>query len=346
MLADNRTVSCSNTCLPCASEQLTCGQILAMNNTIPDRKFNKKFKRKVIMSSDMTNLFYSWFAPITSLVWYQLNWTPVVIFVDSNTASKTDKRMYEFIMKQVEAAGGEVIRISNTLPQPHYSPGMVTTASRFAACVEDWPEDTYVITSDLDMWLLDNATFEKHLSVPSSAHIFDSMDVSQYAVCYIGMNVSLWRDIMGFKKGDGILEVVAGMRQERTTKEIPMKSQWSTDQLITTNRIKRWKGYPHLIHFYGHRDRKLNQDRLDRTSSADKFVYGSKYLDAHLLRPGFSKLNWKKLMSLSEHLLNAEQMEFVINYAKHFCYMIQCTNTNLSESAYSVSHPQSPLSHN
>ena len=96
------------------------------------------------------------------------------------------------------------------------------------------------------MWLLDNATFEKHLSVPSSAHIFDSMNVSQYAVCYIGMNVSLWRDIMGFKKGDGVLEVVAGMRQERTPREIPMKSQWSTDQLITTNWFRRWKNYPFL----------------------------------------------------------------------------------------------------
>ncbi len=195
----------------------------------------------------MTNLFYSWFAPVSSLVWYQLNWTPVVIFVDSKTTSKTDKRMYEFIMKQVEAAGGEVIRINNTLPQPHYSPGMVTTASRLAACTEDWPEDTYVLTSDLDMWLLDNKLFEKHLSVPSSAHVFDSADISEYAICYIGMNVTLWREIMGFKKGDGILEVVAGMRQERTHEEIPQIFQWSIDQWIITNKIKEGLSSPNTF---------------------------------------------------------------------------------------------------
>ncbi len=98
------------------------------------------------MSSDMTNIFYSWFTPITSLVWYQLNWTPVVMFVDSNKASNK-------CMKQVEAAGGgHQDKINRTLPEPHYSPGMVTTASRFAACVEDWSEDSYVLTPDLDMW--------------------------------------------------------------------------------------------------------------------------------------------------------------------------------------------------
>ncbi len=150
---------------------------------------------------------------------------------------------------------------------------------------------------------------------------------------------------MGFKKGDGILEVVAGMWQERTHEEIPHIFQWSIDQWIITNKIKKWKGYPHQIHFYGHRNRKRNQDRLDRISGADKFVYGSKYLDAHLLRPGFSKQNWKKLMSLATHLLNVEQMEFVNNYSKNFCSMIQCTNTELSESAYSVSNPRSPLSY-
>ena len=48
VFADNRRVNCSSMCLPCASdhEQLTCGEILAMN-TISNKKFSKKFKRKV-----------------------------------------------------------------------------------------------------------------------------------------------------------------------------------------------------------------------------------------------------------------------------------------------------------
>ncbi len=75
-----------------------------------------------------------------------------------------------------------------------------------------------------------------------------------------------------------------------------------------TKRIKKWKGYPHLIHFHGYRDRDLNQDHLDRIFGANKFVYmfQPRYLDVHLLRPGFTEVNWKKLISLAALLLNDE----------------------------------------
>lgn len=298
-------VSCSKACLPCSSsEDLTCRDVLAKKTNLLDLKFNrKKFKRKVVMSSDTMNLFYAWFAPITSLMWYEMNWTPVVIFVESKSVG-TDLEVFKFIMEQVEAAGGEVIRIWNTLPQPFYLAGMVTTTSRFAVCVEDWPEDTYVLTSDIDMWPLDKRAFDKHTSVSAAAHIFGDEKYPQFYACYNGMNVSTWREVVGFKKGDNILKVIAGMRKEHSRAH--MSWQWSVDQEIFTKRMKNWHDYPHKVHFYGPRN--FSTDRLDRSLGAAKFTYSpGQYLDSHVLRPGFNEHNWGQLRALAAHLLNEKQ---------------------------------------
>ena len=103
-------VECSDSCLPCSTEKKTCANVLAIaytmggNTTNPNKK--RTFKRKVVMSSDTMNLFYAWFAPITSLVWYAQSWTPVFIFAESETVS-TSLQVFEFIVKQVEEAGGK-----------------------------------------------------------------------------------------------------------------------------------------------------------------------------------------------------------------------------------------------
>ena len=289
------------------------------------------------MSSDMMNLFYAWFAPITSLVWYAQSWTPVFIFVESETVS-TSLQVFEFIMKQVEEAGGEVVWVKNNLPKQHYFPGMVTTASHFAACVEDWPEDTYVLIGDSDTWPLNKKVMDYHTSFPAAVHVFDGQDMFQYAACYIGMNVSMWREIMKFKKGDDMLKVIAEMRQEDSTGVMTERRQWSIDQRISTKRIKNWHGFPHQVHFYGHRD--YSSDRLDRVDGASNFIYRQGLLDSHVLRPGFTRSHWPKLRALLTHLLNSKQLKFVDKYAVHFCSMVKCSNITISESMRSSTHPR------
>ncbi len=94
--------------------------------------------------------------------------------------------------------------------------GMVVMCSRYSICVTDWPEDTYVMISDADIWPLSKETFERETSFPAAAYEFDPPQSSVFASCYIGMNVSTWREIMGFKKRDDItsMKVVKGMRDQ------------------------------------------------------------------------------------------------------------------------------------
>ncbi len=61
--------------------------------------------------------------------------------------------------------------------------GMVVTCSRFAICVKDWPEDTYVMLSDADMWPLSKETFERETSTLEAVGIFDKRERGMYASC-------------------------------------------------------------------------------------------------------------------------------------------------------------------
>ena len=86
---------------------------------------------------------------------------------------------------------------------------------------------------------------------------------------------------MGFKKGDDIMEVVAGMRDEINPGSMAKGMQWGIDQKVFTRRLRKWDGFPNQVHFYGH-DR--FKDRLDQNFSK-KFLWRPGFLDSHLLRP-------------------------------------------------------------
>ncbi len=331
-------LSCPGGCSPCQSpnNSQSCAEVIEMSAKVvkmPTREYN----RKVIMSLDTVNLFYAWFAPITTLIWYEvMEWQPVFIFLYPNDPDFTPGPLLEFIVKYIEAAGGGVINIVNTLPEPHYLMGMVLMCSRYSICVTDWPEDTYVMISDADIWPLSKETFERETSFPAAAHVFDPPQSPVFASCYIGMNVSTWREIMGFKKGDDIMKVVAGMRDQYPV-FMEEARQWGIDQEVVTRRIRKWNDFRTQVHFYGH-DR--SKDRLDRRPGPDKFVWRSGLLDSHLLRPGFVKEHWSKLRELATHILNDEQLKWVDDYAELFCSLVFCTNTTITESGTPVYHPK------
>ena len=310
-----------------------------MVKTSHDQKqFKNTFKRKVIFSTDMRHFFYAWYAPITSLIWYSMGWTPVVIFAD--TASSSPGPVFEFIIKNVELAGGEVIRLKSDLPKKYYSPSTVAQISRFGVCVADWPEDTYVMTSDIDMWPLNKTFFDQQTSYPTAIDLLYASDLDEYPVCYIGMNVSMWRRVIGIKKGDSITSVIKGIREEYSRSLMTKHKQWSIDQKVVTRRIKKWSGYPKDIHFYTKRFNFKNMtSRLDRAPLPNKDVMPPEYIDSHVLRPGFIKKHWSHLRDIANHLLNDEQMKFIDKYAEDFCYLTYCTKTSVSRSIRPLYHP-------
>ena len=305
-------------CQPCkfSENPLSCEEVM-MGSTKPVRN-TTKFKRRVVIAVDTYTFYYAWYAPITAMIWANMDWIPVVAFVE--TKSTPPGPLHHFIMKQVEAAGGEVIRLTNNLQERRYLPSMVVSTSRAALAASDWPEDDYVLMSDVDIWPLDRQIFDRETSFPASIHVFDPHDIGMYSVCYIGMNVRTWREVTGYRKGDDIIQIVASLRDFVAKGSMRKFGQWFVDQQSITRKIHKWHGYPELVHFYEGRNR--SNDRLDRSRKllTDEDILPSKYMDYHAVRPGFTTENWK----LVKHILSEEQMLFIEDYAQEFCRMLSC----------------------
>ena len=335
LINDEQLPKCSNCsindCQPCnhLENPLSCQEVMKIGSTKPVRN-TTKFKRRVAIAVDTYNYYYAWYAPITAMIWANIDWIPVVAFVETN--STPPGPLHHFIMKQVEAAGGEVIRLSNNLEESRYLPSMVVSTSRAALAASDWPEDDYVLMSDVDIWPLDRQIFDRETSFPASIHVFDKHTIGMYSACYIGMNVRTWREVIGYRKGDDIIQIVASLRDFMSRGSMTKWQQWFVDQRSITRKIQEWHGYPKQVHFYEKRDR--SKDRLDRTARqlTENESLPSKYMDYHGVRPGFTTKNWKHIKALAKHVLTKEQMLFIEDYALKFCHMLSCVNSTDSPS--------------
>ena len=331
---------CANDCSPCSKSpeywNLTCHDVI---ETKPKMRPQLDYRRKVILSSDAENYFYAWFAPITALIWMEvMKWKPVFIFVLRAESESDIGPVFRYIIRHLEATGAEVIKIRNTLPEPYYLRNMVVTTSRFAASCEDWPDDPYILISDGDMWPMSVEIFNEQTSVEASVHIiwpkYYVPGKSEVPACYVGMNLSTWREVMHIKEGDDMVQTVAGLRNLVSNGSLSKNAQWSIDQKSFTKRLYNWKGFPNKVHFFV-RDR--SKDRLDRSEKT--FVWRSGLLDSHVLRPGFIPQNWPRLRQLAAHFLNEEQMKWVDAYTERFCRLLFCTHNEIAKNRKPDFHP-------
>ena len=332
---------CANHCSPCSKSpeywNLTCHDII--ETQAKKRKPQLEYRRKVILSSDTENVFYAWFAPITSLLWMEvMKWKPVYIFV--YRAESDIGPVFKYIIKHVKAAGAEVIKIRNTLPEPHYLRSMVVSTSRFVVSCRDWPGNPYMLISDGDMWPMSTEIFNQQTSVERLVHILWPktyvVGKSVIPACYVGMNLSTWREIMHITKGDDMLQTIAGLRNLVGNGSLSKNAQWGVDQKVFTKRLYHWRGFPQNVHFYPH-DR--SEDRLDRALMSKRFTWHPGLLDAHLLRPGFTPQHWPQLRQLAALFLNEERMKWVDAYTERFCRLLFCTENAVEDNRKPYFHP-------
>ena len=93
---------------------------------------------------------------------------------------------------------------------------------RYLCGTFDWPEDTYVMITDLDMWPLKRSFFDSSVSADKDVHLLYAnyfgdplMPRSLYPSCYIGMKISMWREIMNVSNQDDIFREVARVRDKQ-----------------------------------------------------------------------------------------------------------------------------------
>ena len=336
-----RLAQCTKDCSPCSKSpeyrNLTCHDIIETN---PEPRPHPDYRRKVILSTDTENLFYAWFAPITSLLWMEvMKWKPIYILVHRQESEEPDLgAVFKYIIRHMEAAGAEVIKVRNTLPEPHYLRGMVVMTSRFLVGCRDWSYDPYMLISDGDMWPMNAEIFDQQTSVNASVHIIWPKEYVQgestIPSCYVGMHLSTWREVMHIKAGDDMLQTIAGIRNLVSNGSLSKNAQWNIDQETFTKRLYHWRGFPDKVHFY---PRDLSNDRLDRSNK--RFSWRPGLLDSHVLRPGFIHQNWPRLRQLIAHFFNETQMKWADEYTERFCRLLFCTQKVVASNKKPDFHP-------
>jgi len=316
---------CNSKCVPCSEKFASCQEVFA---TEPHTRPKYQYKRKVMLSTDIKNLFYTWFVPIASLLWYEkMGWQPVLLIVYLSEKEFTPQ--INLIIKYAIASGIELHKYKHTLDSSKYPIMTPITCVRFAACVFDWPEDTYVLTSDADMWPLSAEFFNKETSYDTAVHILyangygNPLSAKEYAVCYIGMKLSTWREVMKCHKGQDIMAVVAELM------DFTGGDGWGVDQRGFRKRLANWSGFPNNVHFT---TRNVHVDRIDRLYHKDNYVWMPHKVEAHVLRPAFTAENWPRIKAMLSHVLDQEQLEWIDGYAEHICSMLSCVNASVKDS--------------
>ena len=339
-----QTCQCLQSCVPCfcGRKEQCCSEVLLRRPYIPSRV---KHKRTVIASIDTKNYFYTWYAPITALIWQNaMDWRFVLLVVYERDEELTP--VLKSILQFTEAAGAEILYLKNPLKEPHYLAEMVVTLSRFFSGTFDWPEDTYVMTTDLDMWPLKKSYFDSSVSTDKDIHVLyanyfgNPLTATQYPVCYIGMKVSMWREFMKVSKQDDIFREIARVRDEQWGTHPSKVDQFATDQIYFAKKLHTWRGFPDRVHFVN-RPGEPPSKRLDRLYHASCFTLEEvpDAVESHVLRPGFAQENWPRLRALLAHILTEEDLLWVDTYASHFCEIMSCSNTPTILSSYPHYHP-------
>jgi len=172
-----------------------------------------------------------------------------------------------------------------------------------------YSNDTYLLTTDGDMWNLDRQHFHTrssdHLVQLFYANAYSYRKDIMYPICYIGAKAEVFLEIMQsvtpadtFDLRGLVLRLIELGAQRHGTQWITagkaISPQWYYDQLLFGEAISKWHGHPDKCQMIS---RAPARDRIDRSAWPVRLSLHGK-IDAHLLRPGFIDINWLRLFYL------------------------------------------------
>ena len=257
---------------------------------------------KYVINSTTYNTYYAFFMPLVSLIWKEyIGYEPVSIFVGK---PKTAQEVY-ILSKTIEISK---IIIVNEIENIKSS--TIAQISRLYAATE-FNDADYLLVSDVDMFPLNkdrfncqDYNFRFHIWNPYltvDEIINDKNNSLYYPICYLGGQVSVWKEIMSIKEKD-----INSTIKNNIIKE---NDKWNYDEYLVSKNIKHWKGFPKELQTFN----KIDNCRLDRS---DWRLYKdiSYYIDAHSVRPGYDINNWVKLMDMFVRLCSKQHIDWINNY--------------------------------
>lgn len=270
--------------------------------------------RRVVLSSD-ENEEYSFFAPLTCLLWVLRGYRPILLLVGEEAEWKADPRRW-LAVERAREIGAQTVFIGS---YPGYRTATIAQVARlFAAALPDVAPADYLITSDVDMWTLgawvDEVRDEARPVHLYCANAWPYMEQEvRFPICYVGANASAWCSFMNIN--GGLREALAAVLAENASDcgvDVSIKVAWYFDERLVGRRLAAWSRFaerqeiPRDIQAFG-------QLRLDRSQwYAVESIAG--FADAHLPRPGFIDENWHRIRPLLALSLSFDHLAWVDGY--------------------------------
>lgn len=292
--------------------------------------------KKVIFSTDDNPVYY-FFMPIVSKLWTKMGYHPHVFIVGNENMWMSNVQK-QLVLNASLSMGADVTILNSEIVQKSrefdgYNLSAMAQISRL--CSPCWPEaknSDYYLTSDIDMLPL-NKNWLNQQELSKSIHLFyaNGYDHSRYAICYLGMNVDMWKKVIGIETKNIYVQLMNILNELK--RNSPQQQQWSHDETFFFRQIKKFPLYPRMCHMI---DRKIYKnptvagdggggaipaflpiDRLDRSNWLFNGNIGN-YVDAHCKRPGYKESNWREILHLLRCLLNSQELTLLESYYKEF----------------------------
>jgi len=241
--------------------------------------------RYVVNASDI-NTNYLFFLPIINVIWHKyMGYAPVVVLVGEQ------EQVPAWLMSYIMSTSQVVINMKHIID---HSGAVVAQSSRtFVAAEPIFQPDDYILTSDADMIPLShqffNPTFTKTIQLHNANaytaigkdghHPVDGATAAKFPLCYVGMPVSAWREVMNLETGS--------LQSEADRQLASRPNYWGDDEEYFIAKLKNSRFWMSDLDFLlrGGFDRGYADGRLDRSS----WQFNGKTngcIDCHFMRPG------------------------------------------------------------
>ncbi len=269
--------------------------------------------RHVVLSCD-DHENYSFFAPLTSFMFVEAGFHPIVFLVGTESAwlSHPRKKLVVEVTVATDGSGNATSTAAQVV--------------RLYASALDLPVHDYLLTSDVDMWPVgswvgsqcdESKDFQIYFS---NAYEGAKETYVHYPMCYVGGRVAAWREVMGIH-GDlreSLAAALATCRQVTADPSFPESSygrEWNFDEWWFGKKLSEWSGYPDRCQKIPREMERFLQRRMDRSAWPAVPMFEG-VADAHLLRPGFTDAHWPRIRPLLQYVLNKDDLRWTDAYHK------------------------------
>jgi hypothetical protein len=262
--------------------------------------------QKYVILSSTDDPKYSFHLPLACWAWKRLGWEPIVFYYGDHTTE-----LFNLPFRSSFSTAFWWLK-----PISGFQPATIAQVSRlYGACLGH--DDAYLITSDADMIPLSDY-WEPDID-KLTVYGRDLTDY-HYPICYIGMDVHKWREVMNIDGDDYQYYMQRDLMTLPQAKSQDKVKRWVVDQDLITERINNSKFVPERV------DRGMYKNgypvgRVDRSAWT---LDHKQFIDAHLPHDILTNdQSFKKVLELLHTVWPKEDWKWWVTFYKEFKKMMK-----------------------